>query len=168
MVGVALKPGTSAVVTITSNAFLRAVQKQVPIDEIRGTVTNLSAEISAALAEKKDLAIGVLLTETGLAVRKIAVNEESAEVVAAVFTDEAVVAGAAYVDARRRRLRGGRSDGRRCGDGSRRHYGRRRGHRRRGGPAGGGRSNRCGARADENKVSAEKPAETPASEAPAA
>ncbi len=99
MVGVALKPETSAVAVITSSAFLKAVQKQVPVDEIRSTVAGLSAEISAALAEKKDLAIGVLLTETGLAVRKIAVNEESAEVVGAVFTDEGVVAGAAYVDA---------------------------------------------------------------------
>ncbi len=99
MVGVALKPETSAVVAITSNAFLKAVQKYVPIDEIRATVANLSGEISAALAEKKDLAIGILLTEAGLAIKKIAVNETSAEVVGAVFTDEAVVAGAAYVDA---------------------------------------------------------------------
>lgn len=99
MVGVALRPETSALAAITSSAFLKAVQKQVPIEDIRATVRNLSTEISAALAEKKDLAIGVLLTETGLAVKKIAVNDESAEVVAAVFTDEAVIAGAAYVDA---------------------------------------------------------------------
>ena len=99
MVGVALRPETSAVVAITSSAFLKAVQKQVPVDEIRATVSGLAGEISAALAEKKDLAIGILLTETGLAIRKIAVNEESAEVVGAVFTDEAVVAGAAYIDA---------------------------------------------------------------------
>jgi uncharacterized membrane protein len=97
MVGVALKPETSAVVAITSRAFLKAVQKQVPIDETRATVANLAGEISAALAEKKDLAIGILLTEVGLAIKKIAVNEDSAEVVAAVITDEAVVAGAAYV-----------------------------------------------------------------------
>jgi uncharacterized membrane protein len=99
MVGVALKPQTSALVAITSNAFLRAVQKEVPIEDIRATVANLSGEISAALAEKKDLAIGVLLTEGALAIKKIALNETSAEVVGAVFTDEAVVAGAAYVDA---------------------------------------------------------------------
>lgn len=99
MVGIALKPQTSAVVAITSHAFLRAVQKQVPIDDIRATVANLSTQISEALAEKKDLAIGVLLTEAGLAIKKIAVNDSSVEVVGAVFTDEAVVAGAAYVDA---------------------------------------------------------------------
>jgi uncharacterized membrane protein len=99
MVGVALKPETSAVVAITSRAFLKAVQKQVAIDEIRATVANLAGEISAALAEKKDLAIGILLTEVGLAIKKIAVNEDSAEVVAAVITDEAVVAGAAFATA---------------------------------------------------------------------
>jgi uncharacterized membrane protein len=98
-VGLALKPGTSAVVAITSHAFLRAVQKQVPIEQIRATVSNLAAEISARLAEKKDMALGVLLTEQGLAIKEIAVNEESAEVVAAVFTDEAVVTGAAVATA---------------------------------------------------------------------
>lgn len=99
MVGVALKPETSAVVAITSNAFLRAVQKQVPIAQIRESVSNLAAEISAALSEKKDLAIGILLGEAGLAIKRIAVNEESAEVMGAVFTDDAVIAGAAYATA---------------------------------------------------------------------
>lgn len=99
MVGVALKPETSALVVITSHAFLRAVQKQVPIDQIREAVSNLAAELSANLAEKKDVAIGILLSEAGLAVKKIAVNEESAEVVGAVITAEGIVAGAAVVTA---------------------------------------------------------------------
>jgi uncharacterized membrane protein len=98
-VGVALKPGTSAVVAITSRAFLTAVQKQVPIEQIRESVSNLAAELSAKLAEKKDVAIGLLLTEGALAIKEIAVNDESAEVVGAVFTDEAVIAGAAYASA---------------------------------------------------------------------
>ncbi len=99
MVGIALKPETSAVVAITSNAFLRAVQKQVPIDQIRETVANLAANISARLAEKKDMALGVLLTEGGLAIKEIAVNDESTEVLGAVITDEAVIAGAAVATA---------------------------------------------------------------------
>jgi uncharacterized membrane protein len=96
-VGVALKPGTSAIAAITSRDFLKAVQQHVPIDDIRAAVGNLAAELSTQLAENKNVAIGLLLTESGLAVKKIAANEESAEVVGAVITDDAVVAGAAVV-----------------------------------------------------------------------
>jgi uncharacterized membrane protein len=98
-VGVALKPGTSAVAAITSHEFLRAVQKQVPIDQIRAAVGNLAAELSARLGEKKNVAIGLLLTEQGLGYREIAANEESAEVVGAVITRDAAIAGAAVATA---------------------------------------------------------------------
>jgi uncharacterized membrane protein len=98
-VGVALKPGTSAVVAITSHDFLRAVQKQVPIDQTRATVSNLAAELSARLGENKNVAIGLLLTENGLAIKEIAANEETAEVMAAVITDDATIVGAAVATA---------------------------------------------------------------------
>ena len=98
-VGIALKPGTSAIAAITSHAFLRAVQQQVPIDQIRVGVSNLAAELSARLREHKNVAIGMLLTETGLGIREIAANEESAEVVGAVITAEAAVVGAAVATA---------------------------------------------------------------------
>ena len=98
-VGVALMPGTSAVAAITSRDFLKAVQQQVPIENIRTAVSNLASEISAQLSENKSVAIGLLLTELGLAVKKIAVGEESTEVVAAVITDDAIVVGAALVTA---------------------------------------------------------------------
>jgi uncharacterized membrane protein len=98
-VGVALKPGTSAVAAITSHEFLRAVQKRVPIDQIRAAVANLAAELNARLGESKNVAIGLLLTEQGLGYREIAANEESAEVVGAVITAEAAVAGAAVATA---------------------------------------------------------------------
>lgn len=96
-VGMALMPGTSAVAAITSHDFLRAVQQQVPIENIRAMVSNLAAEVSYQLAAGKSLAIGLLLTPDGLALKKIAVDETSAEVVGAVITDDAVVAGAAVI-----------------------------------------------------------------------
>ncbi len=98
-VGVALKPGTSAIAAITSHDFLRAVQKQVPIDQIRAAVDNLAAELSARLGENKNVAVGLLLTEGGLAIKEIAANEEVTEVIGAVITDDAVVAGAAVATA---------------------------------------------------------------------
>ena len=53
-IGVALKPGTSAIAAITSHDFLKAVQQQVPIEDIRTIVSNVAAEISAqARAEQE-------------------------------------------------------------------------------------------------------------------
>jgi uncharacterized membrane protein len=98
-VGVALKPGTSAIAAITSHDFLRAVQKQVPIDQTRAAVGNLAAELSARLGENKNVAIGLLLTENGLAIKEIAANEETAEVMGAVITDDATIVGAAVATA---------------------------------------------------------------------
>jgi uncharacterized membrane protein len=93
MVGFGLKPGTSAVTAITSDAFLKAVQKQVDVDDIRQFVSNLASEIYTRLNENKSIALGIILAETGLAFKEVAVGEDSAEVVAMMITDEAVVAG---------------------------------------------------------------------------
>ena len=98
-IGVALMPGTSAVAVITSHDFLEAVQQQVPIADLRTIVSNLSTEISTLLAANKNAAIGLLLTPDGLAVKEIAADEESAQVVGALITGEGVVAGAATITA---------------------------------------------------------------------
>lgn len=96
-VGVALKPGTSAIAAITSSAFLKALRQQVSEAEALESVKNLASEISQNLEAGKSLALGALLTEDGLAVKEVAVSEDSAEVFGIVVTDEAVVAGAAVV-----------------------------------------------------------------------
>jgi uncharacterized membrane protein len=98
-VGLALKPGTSAVTAITSDAFLRAVHEHVPVEDIRSFVSGMSTEISTKLNEGKNLALGIILAEGGLAIKEMAVDENSAEVVGLAITDEAVVAGAAVVTA---------------------------------------------------------------------
>ena len=100
-VGLALKPGTSGVAAITSDAFLKAVQKQVPVEDIRRMVSNLAAEISARLNEGKSVALGFILAETGLAFKEVAVSEKSAEVVGLVITNDTVVAGGAVATADR-------------------------------------------------------------------
>lgn len=98
-VGVALQPGTSAVAAITSHAFLRAVQKEVPVEDIRGAVHNLSTEISRRLEQGQSMALGIMLAEDGLAVEEVAVGEDYAEIFEVVATDEGVAAGAALVTA---------------------------------------------------------------------
>ena len=94
MVGMGLKPGTSAVVAITSSAFLKAVQKEVKVDGIREFVSDLATKISTRLNEGKSIALGIILSETGLAIKEVAVGEDTAEVVGMAITDEGVVAGA--------------------------------------------------------------------------
>lgn len=98
-VGLALKPGTSAVVAISSHDFLKAVQKQVPIENIRQFVANLSTEISSKLNEGKSLALGILLAEDGLAFEEVAVNEKSADVIVIAVTKDAALTAAATLTA---------------------------------------------------------------------
>lgn len=98
-VGVALKPGTSAVAAITSVAFLKAVQEQVGEAELHQAVVNLANKISSRLAAGMNMAIGLVLTEQGLAVKEVAANAERAEVIAAVITDDAIAVGAAVATA---------------------------------------------------------------------
>ncbi len=95
--GVALMPGNSAIAAITSSEFLKALREEIPVENVRATVANMSNEISNELAAGRDVAIGILLTEEGLAIKKIAADENSAEVVGAIITDDAIVAGAAVV-----------------------------------------------------------------------
>lgn len=98
-IGLALKPNTSAVAIITSHDFLKAVQQQVPAENIRTVVSNLAAELSTQLAAGKCVAIGMLLTPDGLGIKEIAADKTSTQVVGAVITADAVVAGAAVVTA---------------------------------------------------------------------
>jgi uncharacterized membrane protein len=98
-IGMALMPGTSAVAAITSHDFLKAMQQQVPIEDIRTVVSNLAVELSAQLAANKNVAIGLLLTPDGLAIKEIAADETSAQVVGAVITPDAVAVGVAVATA---------------------------------------------------------------------
>jgi uncharacterized membrane protein len=100
-VGLALKPETSAVTAITSDAVLLAVQEKVPVEDIRRCVSNVAADISARLDEGKNVALGIILTETGLTFKEVAVNKNSAEVVGLTITNDAVVAGGAVAAAGR-------------------------------------------------------------------
>jgi uncharacterized membrane protein len=98
-VGLALRPGTSAVVAITSGAFLKAVQKQVPVENIREFVKNLSQEISNRLNAGKSMALGVILTEGGLAMKEVAVDERSTEVIVMAVNQDAALTASAVVTA---------------------------------------------------------------------
>jgi uncharacterized membrane protein len=95
--GVALKPGTSAVALVTSDAFLHAVRKQADRDQMRAALGNIGDELSAKLEEGKSVALGMVLTEEGLAVQEIAANDEVTEVIGVVVTEDGVLAAEAVV-----------------------------------------------------------------------
>ena len=93
--GVALKPGTSAVALVTSGAFLHAVRKQADDAQLREALGNIGSELSARLEEGKSVALGMVLTEEGIAVQEVAANNEVAEVIGVVVTEDGVLAGEA-------------------------------------------------------------------------
>ena len=93
--GVALKPGTSAVALVTSGAFLHAVRKQADDAQLREALGNIDSELSARLEEGKSVALGMVLTEEGIAVQEVAANNEVAEVIGVVVTEDGVLAGEA-------------------------------------------------------------------------
>ena len=95
--GVALKPGTSAVALVTSDAFLHAVRKQVNDTDMREALGNIGSELSARLDEGKSVALGMVLTEEGIIVQEVAANDEVAEVIGVVITEDGVLAGEAVV-----------------------------------------------------------------------
>jgi len=95
--GVALQPGTSAIAIITSSAFLKAMRTYGDEEQIRGAVSNLADGISSNLAEGNNVALGLLLTEAGVAVKEVVANEESVHVIGAVATEEGWAAAEALV-----------------------------------------------------------------------
>ncbi len=98
-IGMALRPGTSALVVITSHDFLKAMQQQAPVEDIRTVVSNVATEISSQIAAGKNVALGLLLTDQGLAFKEVAADTQSAQVIGAVITRDAVAVGAAVVTA---------------------------------------------------------------------
>ena len=98
-VGLALKPGTSAIVAMTSRAFLKAFQKQVAVEDIRRFVSNLAAEISNKLDQGKSVALGIILTEDGLAFKEVAANESTTEVIVLAVTKDAALTAVAVATA---------------------------------------------------------------------
>ena len=97
-IGAALRPGSSAVMIITSKDFLHEFRKQVSDDELYPMMQAVAASISDAQLQGKDMLLGFVLTEQGVAVQRLAFDEASAEVFSAVATDEGVAVGQAYAD----------------------------------------------------------------------
>ena len=94
-IGVALRPGTSALVATTDKYFVEMANKQIGEEDLRAAIADLSAGLVAKLDEGKDVVLRMLLTEDGMAVQQIDANDEAVHVLGVVITDDVVVAGEA-------------------------------------------------------------------------
>ena len=94
-IGVALRPGTSAIVATTNKYFVEMVNRQVPEEDLRAVIADLSAGLAAKLDEGKDVALKLLLTENGVAVQEIDASDNTFHVIGLVATEEGVVLGEA-------------------------------------------------------------------------
>ncbi len=97
-IGAALRPGSSAVMVITSKDFLHEFRKQTSEADVWPLVRAIGESISQAQAQGQDMLLGIVLTEEGVALKRMAFDEASAQVFGLVATDEGVAAGAAYAD----------------------------------------------------------------------
>jgi len=98
-IAVALRPGTSALVATTDKYFVEMVNRQIPEEDLRAAIADLSAGLVAKLDEGKDVALRLLLTEEGLAVQQVDADDEAVHVIGFVATEDGVVAGEAVVTA---------------------------------------------------------------------
>jgi uncharacterized membrane protein len=97
-IGTALKPGSSAVMVITSEKFLKVFRKEVSDEQLWPMVRAIGESISQAQAQNQDMLLGIVVTEEGVAVKRLAFDETSAEVFGMVATAAGVASGAAYAD----------------------------------------------------------------------
>ena len=97
-IGVALRPGSSAVMVITSKKFLHEFRKAVSDAELYPLMQAVGASIADAQLQGKEMLLGFVMTEEGFAVKRLAFDDVTAEVFGLVATEEGVAAGQAYAD----------------------------------------------------------------------
>lgn len=99
-IGVALRPGTSAIVATTDKYFVETVNRQVPEADLRAAIADLSAGLAANLDAGRDVALRLLLTEVGFAVQEVDVDDEAVHVMGIVANEEGIVAAEAVATAK--------------------------------------------------------------------
>lgn len=95
--GVALLPATSAIVIITSSQFLKAMRDYSDDDQMQQAVAQLGKGISSNLANGNSVALGVLVTEAGVAVKQVVANQDAADVISTVSTKDGFAAAEVLV-----------------------------------------------------------------------
>jgi hypothetical protein len=83
---------------ITSKSFLKEFRKQVSEADVWPMVRAIGESISQAQAQNQDMLLGIVLTDEGVAVKRLAFDETSAEVFGMSVTEAGIATGAAYMD----------------------------------------------------------------------
>lgn len=88
---VALKPATSAIALIRSADFMQAVLKQVTGAEIKKIVSELSTQLTAKLEEGKSVALGINLSQDGLEIVEVTVNDKDDDLIRFISSKNGVI-----------------------------------------------------------------------------
>lgn len=96
-IGVALRPGTSALLATTDKYFVEMANKQIGEKDLRAAIADLSAGLVAKLDEGKDVVLRILLTEEGIAIQQVDADDQTVHILGIVATEDVVLAGEAVV-----------------------------------------------------------------------
>lgn len=86
--GSALKPGTSALVTISNQDFLKSMREEINTEELQAVVSKLSETISTQLNEGKDVIEYLIIGEDGAILRQSDADQDTLKVINAALKEE--------------------------------------------------------------------------------
>jgi uncharacterized membrane protein len=98
-IGAALPPGTSAIVATTSQEFVEAVREQAQEGATLSMAHEIGADIRANLEARQDVLYSLVITEKGVAAKKVVASPTAVAVFGIAADESAVVAGKAVVTA---------------------------------------------------------------------
>ena len=93
--GSALVPGSSAIVATTSKDFVEEVRAQTDDSDRMTKAKDISTTIKSALQMRKDILLGIVLTEKGIAATKVISSPTELAVFGVKANEQGVVAGGA-------------------------------------------------------------------------
>jgi uncharacterized membrane protein len=96
-IGAALPPGTSAVAATTSKEFVEEVRRQAQEGATLSVAKEIGADIRANLEARQDVLYSLVITETGVAAKRVVASPTAVAVFGIAVDESAVVAGEAVV-----------------------------------------------------------------------
>ena len=96
-IGAALVPGSSAIAATTSQMFVEEVRRQAQEGETVSAAAEIAADIRQNLEARQDVLYSMVLTEKGVAAKKVVSSPTAVAVFGIAASEEGVVAGQAVV-----------------------------------------------------------------------
>jgi uncharacterized membrane protein len=96
-VGDSLQPGTSAIVAVVEHRWVNELEKELEEEAQEVFTQAIAADIAAQLAEGREVTYSALEADGNVAIDRVAVGEDEAQVGSIIATDEGVVAASATV-----------------------------------------------------------------------